>query len=295
MPNLTLLLTGSSGFVGSHIKADIRWDSTDCDLTNRDHVLDLLAEVKPDSIIHCAGRHGSAAQMRSNHSGFLDDNVLMDLNVLYGANKLGIKNVLMVSSTTAFSVNAPLPLTEKALDFDSDPDYLGYSFSKRLTVRATEAYQKDFGANLKSVILGNTYGPGMRFAIDATVIGNLVNQMMQNRESSEPIILFGDGSDIRNFTYVDDLDPIFKRLLEDQSVSVPVICSSPELVSVSELALKIASKVGYQGKIEFPGPRNQALRDKSVSGAMLQELIGPIEFTSLDEGLQSTIESYKTQ
>jgi GDP-L-fucose synthase len=291
---MTLLLTGSSGFIGSHINADIRWNSSDCDLTKREQVLDLLAEVRPESIIHCAGRHGSAAQMRSNHSGFLDDNVLMDLNVLYGANKLGIKNVLMVSSTTAFSVNAPLPLTEKALDFDSDQDYLGYSFSKRLTIRATEAYQKDFGANFKSVILGNTYGPGMRFAIDATVIGNLVSQMMQNREGGRPIVLFGDGSDKRNFTYVKDLDSIFQRLLEDESISGPVICSSQELVSISELAFKIASKVGYQGKIEFPGPRNQALRDKTVSAARLQELIGPLTFTPLEQGLQFTIESYMT-
>jgi GDP-L-fucose synthase len=230
--------------------------------------------------------------MRSNHSGFLDDNALMDLNILHGANRLGIKNVLMISSTTAFSANAPLPLTEKALDYDSDSDYLGYSFSKRFTIRATEAYQKDYGANFKSVILGNTYGPGMRFAMDATVIGNLVHQMLLNRESAEPIVLFGDGSDKRNFTYVEDLDFIFKRILMDQSVNSPVICSSPELVSISELALKIASLVGYHGEIAFPGPKNHALHDKSVSGVLLQQLIGPIAFTSLDKGLQLTVESY---
>jgi GDP-L-fucose synthase len=289
---LTLLLTGSTGFIGSHIEADVRWNSSDCNLTNRENVLDRLSEVRPDSIIHCAGRHGSSAQMRSNHSGFLDDNALMDLNILHGANRLGIKNVLMISSTTAFSANAPLPLTEKALDYDSDSDYLGYSFSKRFTIRATEAYQKDYGANFKSVILGNTYGPGMRFAMDATVIGNLVHQMLLNRESAEPIVLFGDGSDKRNFTYVEDLDFIFKRILMDQSVNSPVICSSPELVSISELALKIASLVGYHGEIAFPGPKNHALHDKSVSGVLLQQLIGPIAFTSLDKGLQLTVESY---
>ena len=283
------LITGASGFIGRNLTGDIRLSSVDCDLTVRDDVVALLGRTKPDSVLHCAAMHGSSTQMRGNHSGFLDANVQMDSNLLFAAKEAAVSNILMVSSTSVFSEAAPRPYSEKHLVFDSDDAYLGYSFSKRHMIRATAAYQRDFDLNWKTVLLGNSYGPGMKVASDSTVIGAILHKFRQAIQNDTDVVLFGDGSDTRNFTYVEDLDAVFSALIADRTWVRPVIVSSEEVSSVSDIAQTLKNLLGVRRRIVFEGPANVNNRVKTVETTLLKQLVPSAVFTPLEVGLEKTV------
>ena len=65
------LVTGSSGFIGSNIEADLKWDRSTCDLTDYNRVLELFDQHPIKTVVHCAARHGSALEMGKDHTGCL--------------------------------------------------------------------------------------------------------------------------------------------------------------------------------------------------------------------------------
>lgn len=290
------VVTGGTGFIGSHIDADVRIGRAECDLRDRQAVLDLFRGLRPTQVVHCAGLHGSSTQMRANHSSYLDQNISIDLNILYAAQESGVRDVLLLSSTTAFSPTSTPPLNETQLHEGRVADaFHGYAYSKRFAVEAVRAYQKDFGSNYKCVLLGNTYGPGMRFASDATIIGNLIYQMARSLNGGGDISLFGDGSDLRNFTFVNDLNAILSRLLTEVHICEPVIVSTPEVVTIKHVAQLVANAIGYSDFVDFPGPANATLLDKTVDSSQLLSLLPDVHFTPISDGIRRTVEWFVEQ
>lgn len=292
---MTTMVTGATGFIGSHITGEFRVGSRDCNLLDREETVDFVRSLSPSSIIHCAGIHGSASEMKSNHSAYLDSNILMDSNILHAAHVAGVKNLLLLSSTTIFGGKAEAPYSEGDLIWEPEDALLGYSYSKKFPLFATRSYRKDYGHNWKAAILGNTYGPGMRVSPDATVVGALISRMNEAKAHRKPLKLFGDGSDLRNLTYVGDLNRIFYGLLLDSSVQEPLIVSTSEVVSISELASRIAVRLDFDGPIVFGDAPNSIHKNKTVRSNRLRDHFPQLTFTTLDKGLDATIHYLKLE
>lgn len=283
-----LLITGASGFIGSNLHGDVRWGSSDCDLRDRKSTIELLERVSPSEIIHCAGKHGSFLEMGAQHAEFLDTNVTMYLNILHGSLAVGVKNLLLISSVSAFSKLSPAPLKIADLEFAPvNIESIGYSGAARFAVTATRAYQADYDANFKVVLLGNTYGPGMKVTPQGTMVGNLFSRILSAKKAKRPLVLPGDGTDKRNLTFSLDLDSGLKRILRDEGVAGPLIFSNPESVTVSHVAKKIAKLVGFDEEIRFSGSES-VHKDKSLETSELAELGFDLQFTSLEAGLSQT-------
>lgn len=288
-----LCVIGSNSFIGENLRADFKLSKQDCNLLDFDKTKYVLKELNPKSIINCAAKHGSVKEMSSNHVGYLEENLKINMNILRAAHELEINNVLLLGSVSSFPFEEKDVITEK--DFYLGPVNelnFGYNSSKRIIVDLVRAYQIDHGKNFKVAHLGNIYGPHMKFSENATLVGNLIYRIHHAKSSGSNLLLYGMGDDVRALTYVEDLQEVFEWFMNDLSLKNHVIISSGFEISIKELAGLICKIMDFKGIIKFSGEGNVGQRKVAVS-----EIIGShlpnFKFTSLEKGLISTIEWYR--
>lgn len=288
-----LCVIGGNSFIGKNLNADSKITRQDCDVFDFIETKLALKKVKPDTIINCAARHGSVKEMSSNHVDYLEENLKINMNILRAAHELDINNVLLLGSVSSFPFEKKNVITEK--DFYLGPVNevnFGYNSAKRIIVDLTKTYQIDHNRNYKVAHLGNIYGPHMRFGENATLVGNLIYRMHHALIHDTDLELYGDGTDIRALTYVKDLQEILLRFLENIPFKSHIIVSSGLEVSINELALLIAQCMGFGRNILFSGEGNLGQR-KVATSEILSSFLPNFKFTSLREGLISTIEWFK--
>lgn len=286
------LLTGSEGFIASNLEADLKLTRNDCDLTNYESVLNILNDYLPDTVIHCAAKHGSALEMMNNHSEYINNNILSDLNIIKACKETGVRNLLMLSTITSFDPSTPSPFTEQSINGNINEKIFGYAFSKKICVGLCKAYQMDYGLNYKSTFLGNTYGPFGLFNDNATVIHNLIYKFVKAKKEGKDVNLYGDGKAIRNYIYVKDLNPIFNKIINDESIKEPLIVSSEFSCSILELVEIIKQNLSFQGKVFFDSNVSHGEQIKIVDIKKLKDFLGDFNFTTIETGIRETIKWY---
>jgi len=126
-----------------------------------------------------------------------------------------------------------------------------YDEAKRFAEAITMAYQRYHGVETRIVRIFNTYGPRMRLD-DGRALPAFMGQALRG----EDVTVFGDGSQTRSFTYVDDLvEGIYRLLLSDEKE--PVNVGNPEEVSILDFAREVVALTGSKsGIIEHPLPQD---------------------------------------
>lgn len=174
-----------------------------------------------------------------------------------------------------------------------------YDEAKRFAEAMTMAYHRYHGLNTRIVRIFNTYGSRMR-PNDGRVVSNFIVQALK----SEPLTIYGDGSQTRSFCYVSDLIAgIVSLLLAEESdvhepesglgVHYPFNIGNPQEFTVLELAEKVIAMTGSQSNIEYrPLPVDDPkVRKPDISRASRHLDWQPV--VGLEEGLESTIEYFR--
>lgn len=158
-----------------------------------------------------------------------------------------------------------------------------YDEAKRFAEALTMAYHRKYGMNTKIARIFNTYGPGMR-PDDGRVIPAFITQTL----SSQPLTVFGDGSQTRSFCYVSDLiDGIYKLMLSD--TNEPLNLGSTEEITILGLAQKILQIAKGKTAIVYkPLPENDPKVRRPDIG-LAQKILQWTPRVTLDEGLEETI------
>ena len=290
-----LILTGHRGFIGSNLQCEHRIDRC-VDLTDYSSTLATFSSItSPAGLIHCAAKHGSNEQMRTNHVDYVSNNLVTDINVLRAARNVGVKDVVCISSITSIPPVDKEYFTEDDLySGEVNEPIFGYAWSKKATVSICKAFQLESGLNYKAILLGNAYGPGCKFHERAPVIANLICRIGKARKENHPYVsLYGDGKDVRSFIFVEDLDKIFKALLVDESLRGPIIVSSTETTTISALAFLIADELAYRGDVVFSGDVSCNVQRVKIAKSNVFD-IDSYDLTSLREGIRRTISYYNT-
>jgi dTDP-glucose 4,6-dehydratase len=158
-----------------------------------------------------------------------------------------------------------------------------YDESKRFAEAITMAYHRQYGLQSNIVRIFNTYGPRMKLD-DGRVVPAFLDQALR----SEPITVFGDGSQTRSFCYVSDLvEGIHRLMLSDEPY--PVNIGNPNEMTILEFARHIQQLTGSRSGIMFqPLPQDDP-RQRRPDISKARELLGWEPVVSLDEGLKETI------
>lgn len=164
-----------------------------------------------------------------------------------------------------------------------------YDEAKRFAEAMTMAYHRFHGIETRIVRIFNTYGSRMRLQ-DGRALPTFFRQALKN----EPITVFGDGSQTRSFTYVDDLVEGIVRLANSDEVE-PVNLGNPDEISILDFAKEIIEITGSESRVEFkklPDDDPQ-VRQPDISKA--RRVLSWEPTVERREGLLKTMEYFKTE
>ena len=285
------LVTGAGGLVGSTIETQFGPRSSELNLMHFDAVCDYIKTNDIDSIIHCAAKVGGI-KANSEHLGeFFYENTMMNMNVLEAARKTGVKKVVSFLSTCVFPDKATYPLTtEQIHEGEPHQSNYAYAYSKRMVEVQSRAYRDQYGCNFVTIIPCNIYGKHDNFNLESGhVIPSLIHKCYLAKQNDTPFEVWGTGRAYREFIYAKDVGKLAAWTLENYDDSEPLILSPDEEVSIAVIAQEIAYRVGFNGTIFYNQKLDGQLR-KPSDNSKLKKLIGDFRFTSIEQGLEESID-----
>ena len=300
---MRILLTGGSGLVGSNILEHHRSRSHTL-IAPTSHELNLLdkvflkkyiSEIKPDIIVHAAGKVGGIQANISNPLNFLSTNLDIGKNLILAAHSCGVKNLLNLGSSCMYPKDCDIPLTEDLiLNGRLEPTNEGYALAKIVCQKMCEYISYDSFFSYKTIIPCNIYGrydsfdPAKSHLIPA-VIHKIHNAIVKDIPS---ISIWGDGLARREFMYAADLaDCIFSCV--DRFSSLPPLLNigTGRDYTINEYYEIIANVLGYKGEFSNDLSRPVGMNRKMVSTKKL-DMWGWKPKTSLLDGIKYTYQYY---
>lgn len=263
-----------------------------CDLRHLDDTRELIDTFKPDVVIHLASRVGGLFDNLANNATFLNDNISIDMNVLSSCHRSkSVKKVVSCLSTCVFPAYAPLPLTADAVH-SGLPHHsnLGYSYAKRLIDVQNRMYGSDHRPFV-GVIPCNLFGPYDNFSLTrGHVIPALIHRCYLAKTSGTDFVVRGSGLVLRQFMYSIDAARLLLRVLELDNPPRLTILAPPEEHSVKDVALSIASIMGFEGRVEFTTLPEEGQFRKTANPEQIRTLFPDFTFTPFEVALRQTID-----
>jgi GDP-L-fucose synthase len=296
-----VLLTGGSGFLGSHLGAALRERgaasivsprSAEVDLTDARATRALFERERPDLVIHLAAKVGGIGANLKHPGAFFRDNMAMGLNVLEEARRAGTNKVVIAGTICAYPKFAPVPFREEDL-WNGYPEETNapYGVAKKAVLVMAQAYRREFGSNFVMLFPVNLYGPGDNFDLESShVIPAMIRKFAEAKlRGEQEVVLWGDGSPTREFLYVDDAVTGLLAAAEHYDEPDPVNLGAGFEISMRVLADKIAALVGYSGGLTWDANRPNGQPRRMLDVTRARERFGFTARVSFDEGLARTV------
>jgi UDP-glucose 4-epimerase len=307
-----LLITGAAGFIGSNLTrlaltapgiTDVRgmddlstgsrWnlDAIDVELVEGsildDRVLDL-AMSGCDAVVHLAALPSvprSVLEPVRSH----DANATGTLNVLEAARRHSVAHVVVASSSSVYGANPIMPKGELSWTRPLSP----YAASKLAAEAYTLAYQASYGSSALAFRFFNVYGPHQRHDHPyAAVIPRFVHAAL----IGEPVVLYGDGRQSRDFTYVETactvlLDAVRRKVDHPH----PVNLAFGSRIDLHSVLTELEGILGRSIERQYAPERVGEVRHSAADSTLLHELFPDIVATPLSEGLAATVKWFEAK
>jgi len=297
---MNVLVTGGSGFIGSHIVDKLiteGYDVTVLDHRVRPHrdevefvdvdLLDLQSMIQAtrgfDYIFHLAAV--SNVNYAYDHPVYtIKLNNVGTANVLEGAKQNGVKRVIFASTVWVYTGSDGQEVDESSPFYMPGAGHI-YSSSKISSEFYINDYQILYGLPFTILRYGIPYGPRMREEL-------LIPIFLGKAFSGEPLTIQGDGSQFRNFVYVEDLAEANVLSLSDSAKNEIINLDGKRKVTIKEVADTIKKLLGDFVKIDYISARPGDYGGKEVSNRKGKRLLGWEPTTDFEEGLKKTIQWY---
>ena len=286
-----VLVTGGYGMVGSAVESQIKLSRETCDLTNPRQTNKLFKLIKPDGVIHCAGKVGGIGG-NSNYKGeYFHDNLMINTNVIESARKAGVKNLVAFLSTCVFpdKVKYPLTVDQIQLGEPHESNY-PYAYAKRMADVQIRAYREQYDINYTSIIPSNIYGPNDNFSLEhGHVMPMLIHKLYLAKKNKTNFTVWGSGKPLREFIYSKDIAKIAEWALFNYEETDPLIISGDEEVSIKDLVGLLVDEFKFKGKVIFDKTKPDGQLRKPSDNSKIKELIPDFEYTPFEQGIKETV------
>lgn len=305
-----ILVTGGSGLVGKAIEhlekyKNQKWkylSSKDVDLTIESDVLREFHNYKPTIVIHLASKvAGLYGNMENNYS-MLVDNLKMHTNVLEACRKYNVSKLVNILSTCVFpDKDITYPLTSnQIMNGPPHPSNEGYAYSKRFLLTGSELLSKTTGIEVVNITPTNLYGEYDNYHLQKShVIPGLIHKCYLAKANAEAFVIKGSGKAKRQFVYTKDFAKIIlhfvnrERNVSNRKVENIIVSPNKESeITIKELADNIAKGFDFKGEIVYDTSYSDGQLSKTCDSSELLKSIPHFKFTSIEDGLQSTIKYF---
>jgi len=307
-----VLVTGGAGFVGSNlvrrlvtrgakVRATVHTAKPTAPVEGVDYLpVDLLeadgcaAACKGmDFVFLCAAVTSGAAVMEKTPLLHLTPNLIMNARMLEAAYGAGVKKVLFISSNTVYPVT-DYPVKETDCTNQFYEKYFIVAWMKRFSEIICEMYAAKIKKTMQTVVVrpANIYGPYDKFDWETShVLPALIRRVV---ERHDPIQVWGDGKDIKDFVYVDDLVEGLLLAMEKVNGFNPINLASGRQYCLRDL-LKIMLKIdGYENaRVVYDASKPTMIPKRLIDPTKARQLLGFEANTPIEEGLRKTIAWYR--
>ena len=303
--NSKIYVAGNTGLVGSAIIRMLKSKGytnilstphSNWDLRSQEDVNRFFRINKPDYVFLAAAKVGGIGANSEQPADFIYDNLMIQTNIIDAAYRHGVKKLLFLGSSCIYPKFPKMPITEDQLmTSELEPSNDAYAIAKIAGVKMCQAYRKQYGFNAIAVMPTNLYGPGDNFDHNSShVLPAMISKFDGSLDKSEhwEVVLWGDGTPMREFLHVDDLAEACYTCMETYDDSELINIGTGEDVTIKELAETIKDVVGYENSIKWDTDKPNGTPRKVLNVDKIKSL-GWEPKISLREGIESTYQWYK--
>jgi GDP-L-fucose synthase len=297
---MKILITGGGGMVGSAMQSPLKLTREYCDLTNPKQTTGLFKAIRPDGVIHCAGKVGGVGGNMNYKGEYFYDNLMINTNVIEAARQAGVKHLVAFLSTCVFPDDVQYPLTIDQIH-KGEPHFSNYpyAYAKRMADVQIRAYREQYGLNYTSIIPSNIYGPNDNFSLEhGHVMPMLIHKLYLAKQNKTDFVVWGTGKPLREFIYSKDIAKIAEWILANYKGEEPLIVSGDEEISIKDLVGLLVDEFKFKGKVIFDSTKPDGQFKKPSDNSKIKELIPDFKYTPFEQGIKETvnwfIENYET-
>jgi GDP-L-fucose synthase len=304
---MRILVTGSSGLVGTAVCKKLRMEFRDadfyfltsrlCDLRDYNEVERVFSNFLPDIVIHLASRVGGLYGNMNNNYTFLTDNLKINMNVLQASKQYQVKKLINILSTCIFPDQGVVyPLTSDQI-LNGEPHYSneGYAYSKRmLFVGSNLLLKTDHDIKIINLIPTNLYGDNDNYHLENShVIPGLIHKCYLAKMNDLDFMIKGSGMAYRQFLHVDDFADVISRFVNFNDNATLIVSPPKESeITIRTLVDTIADAFEFKGKIVYESEFADGQIKKTTDSVELLKFFPDFTFTSIKDGLKSNVEYF---
>ncbi|MFX0201456.1 MAG: SDR family oxidoreductase [Candidatus Hodarchaeota archaeon] len=311
-----IVITGGAGFIGSHTgeacakaghevvlvdnlnsfySPELKRKNIDCvlrsgnasfikaDISNIDALRQIINKGV-DYVFHEAAQPGTRISVEDPFKPN-NVNVLGTLNVLQASLEAGVNRVINASSSSVYGKVKYLPFDENHPTQPISP----YGVSKLAAEHYCRVFYEVYGLPTVSLRYFTVYGPRMRPDLAISIF-------TKNMLSNEPVIIFGDGSQTRDFTYIQDVVKVNMKLLEANKADGKTInVGGGNRISINDLVAYLKEVTGVNPSVVYGESRKGDAEHTLADVSLASKLIGYRPDVSIQEGLKKFVEWFQAE
>ena len=299
--NAKIYIAGHKGLVGSAITKKLQGlgytnlifrTFEELNLMDQKATADFFEIEKPEYVFLAAAKVGGIKANDDFPADFIFQNLQIQNNIIHNAYKNGVKKLLFLGSSCIYPRDCAQPIKEEyfmtgPLEKTND----AYAMAKIAGIKMCQSYNKQYGTKFIAVMPTNLYGPNDNFDLESShVLPALLRKFHDAKiENKNEVVMWGTGSPMREFLYVDDLADACVHLMNVYDGDEIVNIGTGEDIKIIELANLIKKTVGFEGQIVKDETKPDGTPRKLLDVSRLHSL-GWQHKTNLEEGLKKTYE-----
>jgi GDP-L-fucose synthase len=294
-----IYIAGHTGMVGSAVLRALESKgysnligktSKELDLTNQQAVLDFYNQEQPEVVIDAAAKVGGILANNDFPYQFLMENMQIQNNLIDGAYKTGVEKFIFLGSSCIYPKFAPQPLQEECLLTGTlEPTNEWYAIAKITGVKACQAIRKQYNKDYVSLMPTNLYGYFDNFDLKSShVLPAMLRKFHEAKiNNHSDVNLWGSGTPMREFLFVDDMAEAVVYTLENKLPEYLYNVGSGQDITIKELAETIQKITGHQGNIIWDASKPDGTPRKLMDVSKIKAL-GWEYSTELEDGIKKT-------
>lgn len=298
-----IYVAGHRGMVGSAIVRCLEENgyhnlilrtSGELDLRRQEVTEQFFQEEKPDYVFLAAAKVGGIMANSRHLADFMYDNMILEMNVIHSAFANYVKKLMFLGSSCIYPRMAEQPMKEDCLLTGSlEATNEAYALAKISGLKYCEYLNRQYGTDYISVMPTNLYGPKDNYHPEHShVLPAMIRRFHEAKEQgNEEVVIWGTGTPLREFLYVDDLADACVYLMNHYSGNETVNLGTGKEISISQLAELVKRVVGYEGKISYDTSKPDGTPRKLLDVGKLTSL-GWSYKTELMDGIALTYDDF---